>query len=139
MSDEEKVIFDLTRLDHKYKGVLFAEVDLSQVDKAMNCPFRAPKDYVAGIMALIWEDENGIWKSKTRIKYPSGNKQVFSLEYAKEHAEGIKVNETFILHSLYKFPMINKKWYPNPKETPEGIIELMRDADMIESIKIIQR
>lgn len=137
--EEETVIFNLTREDYLYKGILFAEADNRQMDKEMNNPFVTPKDYVVGVMAIIWVDEKSIWHSKMRLKFPSGNKQVVSANYEKENEEGITVNETLVLQELYRFPMINKTWLPNPDGTPEGIVKLIQDIDMIENIKVVKR
>lgn len=133
----ENIIFDLTNINYKYKGVLFAELDNAQIDKEIGNPFPTPKDYLAGIMAIIWVDKKGIWNFKMRIKFPSGSKQVVNKIYDKEFKKGIKVNETYILQDLYKFPMVNKTWLSNPEETGDGILKLIENADMIESINII--
>lgn len=138
MIDKSQIIFDLTRLDYKYKGVLFAEADNAEVDKQIGSHIRTPKDYVAGIMAIIWTDEKGMWHTKLRFKFPSGNKQVISHSFDKEFEEWVKVNETYALQYLYKFPMVNKRWFPNPEETGMGIVNLIQKADMIESMKIEQ-
>lgn len=137
--NKENIIFDLTRLDYKYKGVLFAEADNAEVDKQMQTPFPTPKNYLAGIMAIIWTDENEVWHTKLRFKFPSGNKQVISHSFDKEFEEGIKVNETYALQYLYKFPMVNKTWLPNPDGTGMGIIDLIKKVDMIESIQIEEK
>ena len=123
--------------DYKYKGVLFAEVDNEAVDKKMNFPFPITKSYIAGIIGLIWVDEKEIWHSKFRIKFPSGNKQVFSQDYDEEFKEKVNMNVTYVLHKLYKMPMKNKTWYPNPTEDIDGIIKIFKDSDMIESFKVI--
>ena len=125
-------IFNISRTDHKYKGILFAEADNEAVDREMNAPFPTPKSYVAGIMGLIWVDEKEIWHAKFRIKFPSGNKQVVSLDFDEEHKKKVKMNTTYVLQKIYKMPMINKKWYPNPTEDIDGIIKIMKESDMIE-------
>lgn len=125
-----QIIFDITRRDWKYKGVLFAEVDNNDLSDEMEPP---PNDWIAGIMLLIWTDENGIWNAKMRIKYPLGNKSVFSRSYDKDQ----KVNETSILQEFYNLPMTNKKWYKNEDGTPQGILKIIEDANMIDHFIII--
>lgn len=124
-------IFDVSREDWQYKGLLFAEIDNQGV--IANYPGEAPppRGYVAGFMALIWVDESGEWHVKGRFKFPSGNKQTIGKSFGKE------CNETKILTSLYQFPFKNKKWYPNKKGTIEGIMEILEESDMIESKRII--
>lgn len=136
---DNNIIFDLTNHNNKYKGVLFAEADNAEMDRQMGSHFPTPKSYVAGIMAIIWVDEQGIWRAKMRIKFPSGSKQVVTKNYDEEFKSGVKVNETYILQDFYKFPMINKMWVPNPDETPDGIVKLIKDADMIESIQVVSK
>lgn len=137
--DKSQVIFDVTREDHQYKGVLFAEVDFEKMDKETDCPFPTPKNYIAGVMAIIWVDENGIWNAKMRVKFPSGNKQVVTKFYDKEHKEGISVNETYVLNDLYQLPMVRKNWLKNNDETPWGIVELIKNADMVESMTMMEK
>lgn len=138
MNDTEKsnIIFDLTDTSNKYKGILFAEIDNQEVDKEMGC--LSPKDFCVGIMALIWEDRKGVWHFKMRLKFPSGNKQVATKNFDVEFEKGIKVNETFVLHEIYRMKMINKMWLSNPEGTSEGIIKLIEDADMVESRRILR-
>ena len=126
-----EIIFDLTRKDWTYKGVFFGEMDNAAVDS----PFPTPKGYVAGMMAIIWINEKGIWHMTARVKFPSGNKQVIRINYKEESNKGIKINETLILHELYKLPMINKLWCPNESGTPDGIFAILEKTDMIESIR----
>lgn len=128
MTENKDFIFDLTREDHDYRGVLFAEVDFNEID--MGCPFPQPKDYCAGIMAIIFIDENKDWHLVGRIKFPSGNKQVLRLFGGKDS------NETKLLQQFYKAPMKNKVWTRNIDGTPEGIIKILRDLDMVESEKL---
>lgn len=137
MKNESKVIFDVTNPNCIYKGILFAELDFQEMDKQIKCPVPILKDYVAGVMALIWIDEKGIWNAKLRIKFPSGNKQVCHKTYQDEFDKKINVNETYVLNDLYRFPLKNKKWMKNSNGTPEGILKLLKESDMIESLKII--
>jgi len=44
---------------------------------------------------------------------------------------------TYVLHDLYKMPMKNKTWYPNPTEDIDGINKILKDSDMIESFQVI--
>jgi hypothetical protein len=132
-----KVIFDLTNPKCIYKGVLFAEGDNSQLDNFGIPPI--PQKFAPGIMAVIWVDEEGTWHHKTRMKFPqSGNKQVFSKNYKKEQQQGINVNETYVLQDIYKFPMKDKVWTPNPSGEGQGILEIIEKLDMIESAIIIK-
>ena len=130
-----KVIFDLTRTDWIYKGILFAEVDNAAIDKEFNCPFPAPKNFVVGVLGIIYVDEKGIWHGKMRLKFPSGNKQICTRDYDKEFKKNVKVNETYVLNDLYKIPMINTAWYVNPDGSPAGMLKILEETDMIESIK----
>ena len=124
-------IFDLTNKNHSYKGILFAEIDNSALQKEMGDPTPMPRDYVAGVMAIIFTDEEGVWRLTARIKFPSGNKQVIRLEDGKDS------NETKMLQQLYKMPMIHKTWTKNPDGSPEGMLKIIEDLDMIESMVVI--
>lgn len=137
MTEESTYIFDLTNPNYSYKGILFAELDFEEMDKLAKSPFPTPKNYFAGIMALIWTDEKGIWNVKFRIKFPSGNKQVSSKDYTEEFEKKIKVNETYILNELYKMPMKNKNWMKNPDGTIDGILNILEKSDMIESKRVV--
>lgn len=119
-----KYIFELNRKDYSYKGVLFAELDNNSFYKEYGLSL--PKSYVAGLMGLIWTDENGIWHMKFRIKFPNGNKQSFSQEYSKD------ANETLVLQDIYKLPLVNKNWYPNKDGSIDGILDVIKKTDMIE-------
>jgi hypothetical protein len=116
-----------------FKGVLSAEVDNTEMDKQLFTPIsmRAPKSYIAEVFGMIWVDKQGEWHMRMRIKFPSGNKQVIGKSYGKE------ANETLILHDMYKLPMVNKYWFPNPKGTFMALLEIMKKNDLIESSKVI--
>jgi hypothetical protein len=133
---ESEVIFDLTNPNNKYKGVMFAEVDNQELDREMQSPFPTPQKYAAGVMAIIWVDEEGIWNAKMRFKFPSGNKQVITKKYDVEAKEGETINENIVLQDLYRFPMIHKMWLKNDDETGHGIIELIEKAEMVQYIRI---
>jgi|SRR3974390_1203805 len=135
MSDDG-VIFDLSRQDWKYKGVFFGEMDNAAVDKEMNSPFPTPKSYVAGMMAIIWTDEKGVWHLTARIKFPSGNKQVIRKSFNQKEDSNKTINETYCLQFLYKMPMINKTWTPNPSGEGWDILEIIKKLDMIESFEV---
>ena len=51
----EGIIFDFTRKDWQYKGILFAELDQKQIEDEY------PNGYVVGVMALM-NKANGILK-----------------------------------------------------------------------------
>jgi hypothetical protein len=51
---------------------------------------------------------------------------------------GKEVNETICLHEIYHFPMKHKCWLPNPSGTIEGLIEVMRQNGMIESMRVVK-
>ncbi|MFA7192373.1 MAG: hypothetical protein WC089_03700 [Candidatus Paceibacterota bacterium] len=124
-------IFVLDREDYDYKGVLFAEAD----DLEMGGP-KMPKDYVAGIMGIIWTDEKGQWHAKMRIKFPSGNKQVMTLNFEKEFDEKMNINETYVLNRMYQMPMKNKVWTKNPGGTIPGIVKIVQDLNMVEHSRV---
>jgi len=131
-----EIIFDLTNPKLIYKGVLFAEGDNSFLDEDWGGP-KVPQKYAPGIMAIIWVDEKGTWHHKTRLKFPqSGSKQIYSKNYKKEQQQGIKVNETYILNDIYKLPMINKIWNPNPSGDSWGIVEIVERLAMIEYFRM---
>lgn len=130
-----EVIFDLTKTDWTYKGVLFAEMDNAEVDKEMNSPFPTPKDYVAGVMAIIAIDPDGVWHLTARVKFPSGNKQVIRKAFDEEHKNQCNINETYILQYFYRMPLKNKLWTANPDGTADGILKILEKTDMIESIR----
>lgn len=133
-------IFDITRKDWKYKGIFFAECDNKELSKNSGSFFPVlPKDFIIGIMGIIYIDENNIWHSVMRLKFPSGTKQVIRRNYEKKSKENININETYILNDFYKFPMINKKWYKNPTEDIDGMLKIMEDSNMIESKKILSK
>lgn len=119
-------IFEVARDDWLYKGILFAEADNKEIQD--DCPFPKDDRFVTGIMGLIWVDEQGIWRGKIRLKFPSGNKICANVDGEKDW------NETKILTGFYKFPMINKRWYPNPDGSKEGILKIMQESNMIESM-----
>lgn len=131
--DKSKIIFDLTNPNFSYKGVLFAEVDDDLVNEQSKCTFPKTSTNCAGIMAIIWTDENESWHWKLRIKFPSGNKQVYESIFNLSAEEKELITETHLLDYLYKFPMKNKRWLKNLDGTAEGILKLIEDADMIES------
>lgn len=134
--DNEQIIFDLSRKDWKYKGVFFGEMDNAAVDKECNAPFPTPKGYVAGMMAIIYTDEKGIWHLVARIKFPSGNKQVIRKAFNEKEDSNKTINETYCLQFLYKMPMINKVWTPNPSGEGWDILEIIKNLDMVESMRI---
>ena len=136
MVDEEEVVCDLTRKDWKYKGILFAEMDSSDPELVKSVG-EMPPDYVAGLMAVVYVDENGIWNAQARIKFPSGNKQVWRVEY--KNREDRQVNETLILQDFYKLPLKNKGWYLNETEDQAGMFKILQDTNMIESIRILHK
>ncbi len=129
--NKENIIFDLTNPDWDYRGVLFAELDNEEINKMTGYQMPAPpKDYCAGVMAIIWKDKEGFFHMKLRIKFPSGSKQVYASQYPKDS------NETIILQDIYKVPMINKCWKRNEGGTGNGIIKIIEELDMIESMHI---
>lgn len=137
MDGKKHIIFDLTNPNYNYRGILFAEIDNTAVYKKMNAPFPTPKGYIAGVMAVVWTDEKGKFHTKLRIKYPCGNKHICTMDFDEEEYEKVNVNVTYVLNEIYKMPMIHKVWTPNPCGTGEGILEIIRKLDMIESARII--
>lgn len=133
--NKDNIIFDLSDHDNSYKGVFFAELDVASSSKDFGIP-PPPKGYEAGIMGIIWTDKRGCWHGKMRIKFPSGNKQVISCNFEEEFKKKINMNETYVLNYMYKLPMINKVWTPNPSGKGMGIFEIIKKLDMIESIRI---
>lgn len=129
MIDKEEVIFDFTNPNWKYKGILFANFDTSEMEKEIGFP--PPSTFYGGFMAIIWIDENQDWIGKGRMKFSSGNKQIYSKNFGK------KSSETEILQFFYQLPLKDKIWKKNPSEDVIGIIEIIKDLDMIESYKII--
>jgi hypothetical protein len=130
--NENGCIFNFTNPNWQYKGVLSAIADNQEVNKEMNKYMSIPKNYVTEIIAFIWVDEHEEWFWKGRLKFPSGNKISFNGKCGKY------TNETKCLHEIYKFPMKEKHWFPNPKGTVEGLIEVMQANDLIESIKKVE-
>ena len=128
----KEVIFDLRRRDYSYKGVLFAELDTNESAREIHFPFAPPKDYICGVMAIVYTDENGNWHLKARIKFPSGNKVAIPIEGGKDS------NEEKMLEQLYRVPMIHKIWTANPDGTPEGIVKIIQDLDMVEYSRIVE-
>lgn len=137
MNDEENVIFDLTIKDCIYRGVFFGELDNDYVNGHVEDGMpKMPKEYIVGVMALIWTDPQGIWHIKTRLKFPSGNKQVVEKVFSEEVEEKKQVNETYVLQHLYKIPMVRKIWTRNPSGKPEGIVEIIKNLNMVESMTL---
>lgn len=132
------VIFDITRRDWKYKGVLLAQVDTEEINKEMNAAFPTPKSYIAGIMGIIWVDERGVWNAKVMVKFPSGNKQVLTRIYEGKQCEGVNINTTYVLQDLYQLPIVNKNWYPNKDESPCGILDILAKTNMIDSYEVVE-
>ena len=116
----------------KYKGVISGEMDKTAVEDYTG--FRTPqaidKKYVVEVIGFIWTDEQDDWHMKLRLKYPSGNKQAFGNSYGKN------ASETIVLQDMYRLPMINKHWFKNKDGTLRSLIQLMKDNDLIESIRI---
>lgn len=132
-----KYIFDLTRKDWKYKGILLAECDIELFNKMDDCPMPLPIDYLIDIISLIWTDEKKDWNMKSRLKHPSGNKWVFSQNFKKIDNNLKDINETYILTNFYKsFPMKNKRWFSNKNESAEGIIDLLIENEAIETFHL---
>lgn len=128
---EHKPIFDCTRTDWQYKGIYDAILDNDAVQKEEPAFNRVAKDYVAELMAIIWVDEKGIWTAKVRIKFPSGNKQVYTLHF------GTECNETKVLMKLWEMPSKDKHWFPNKCGTGQGILKILQDKNMIDSIRVV--
>lgn len=126
----EDYIFKFDNPDWKIKGILSATGDNEAMDREMKSPFPTPKSYIAEIIAIIWTDEKMIWNWKMRIKFPSGNKQVVSGTCAAN------ANETKCLHEIYKFPMIDKYWFPNPSGDIKGLIEIMKKNNLIDYMEV---
>lgn len=124
--DEQTVIFDLTKENCDYRGIIFADVDFAAMPDGCGPPL--PASFQAGVMAIIFIDENGDWQLVSRIKFPSGNKQVIKKNFGKDSSE------TVILQTLYNTPMKNKIWARNHGGKPDGIVKILEDLDMIESI-----
>ena len=133
MDDTSKPIFDLSNDKNIYKGVFFAEMDLTK-NKNGTLILSLLPNFCPGIMGIIWVDEHGIWNAKMRVKYPSGSKQVLTRQYKEEYDNNFPINETYILSEIYKFPMKNKKWLKNESGKGEGIVELLQQEDMIKFV-----
>jgi hypothetical protein len=43
-----------------------------------------------------------------------------------------------MLQEIYKMPLIHKRWTKNPDGKPEGILKIIEDLDMIESLMVIK-
>jgi len=127
----DNVIFDCTRTDWKYKGVLFAEVDEIEMFKEMEPP---PLDWYGGILALIYINENGEWIYKQRIKFSSGNKQMCMKCFGKDSTEN-----KIIEYMCTALPMKNQIWKKNIKEDGWGIVEIIKDFDMVQSMCIVSK
>lgn len=125
-------IFDLSRTDWDYRGILFAEMDIDEMEKQMrNISPPIKQEWIAGLMMIIWIDENKEWNMKCRIKFPSGNKQIMHKNYGKD------CSETKILQELYHIPLKNKVWTRNEVGTSDGMLDIMKNLDMIESIRVV--
>lgn len=129
--DKSNFIFVLDRDDWSYKGVLFADFDISEVEKNSPSPMSVPPNFTAGFMMIIWTDENGKWHAKMRIKFPSGSKISGEREFGKDS------NETKILSQIYKdTALINKRWYKNPDGSIRGMLKIIEKSNMVESKQV---
>ena len=126
MSDD--MIFDLTK-PGDYRGIFFGEVDLKEIEK--DCPCPPAPNFHAGMMAIIFIDENKDWQLVARIKFSTGAKQKYTRNFGKDG------NETIILQELYKMPMINKIWTKNTGGDAMGILKIIQDMHMIESYQVM--
>lgn len=135
MTDKSSVIFDLTNSKNTYKGILFAELDNNECIKRMEESFPPPpSDYCVGVIGIIWIDEQGVWNAKVTLKLPTGNKQVLSKKYDKEHFMKVNINETYVLNHIYRLPMKKKMWLKNEDGTANGILDLIKKFYMFESL-----
>jgi hypothetical protein len=126
----EGKIFELDeREGDTYKGVFFAEFDNDFVCDMAGMP-PMPKEFVAGVMALIWIDKDGEWQMRGRTKFPSGSKQVYAHSFGKDSS----VEE--VITFINKLPLKNQLWTPSPNGTVDSIVKIMRDLDMVESERI---
>lgn len=131
---DRKVIF---KFDHdcSYKGVLSAEMDKYAVEDFFQLPRQSltlDKSWIVEILGFIWTDPQGEWHMKIRLKFPSGNKQVFGKSF------GIDSTEEEVLEDIYKLPMVNKRWFQNKVGTVTSLFELLKEKDMIESITVTE-
>ena len=109
MSEEDDiVIFDITRRDWKYRGLLTAELDKSKFNKSN--PYRK-------LSAMLWIDENNIWNAKIAIESKSGKKSTLETSFK----ENPNIDEEGVLNFICKIPVKNKVWTKNP----DGSIEQM--------------
>lgn len=122
-------IFKFMNPEYKIKGILSAIADNDEIFKIKGEYFPSTKRFTAEIIGFIWTDENQEWNWRFRMKFASGDKQVCSGNLGKD------ANETKCLHEMYKFPMKEKHWFPNPEGTVKSLIELMKKEDLIESIQ----
>lgn len=127
-------IFDLTRKDYKYKGLLFAQIDNEAVIKESGISPPPGCVWSAEIIAMIWTDENNVWNAKMMIIFPSGNMQCLRNSYPNQE----NVNETKILQEIYKFPMVKKEWNKNDG-TIEGMFNILAENGKLEFVKMLNK
>jgi len=130
VTKSSNVILDLTNPNWKYKGILSAIFDNSEVAKYHRISIEEFKDHVAEVFVIIYVDENQDWIWKGRIKYPSGSKCIIGNTLGKNS------NETACLHDIYRLPLTDKHWFKNPLETAQSLLEIMKKEDLILSMKI---
>ena len=132
---EKNYIFKLDREDYNYRGILFADLDLKKI--SLDCPVNFfSSNYETGFMGIIWTDEKGMWHFKGRVKFPSGNKMSTENSYEDEHKEELSLSVQYVLEDMKRLPLINEVWYPNPTGSIDGMIEIMKNSDMIEWMKV---
>jgi hypothetical protein len=120
-------IFQLREDDGcKYKGAFFADLDVNNISEKMGISSCLPKDYHAGLFALIWTDKEGMWHLKGRIKSSSGSKQVITFEPKKDS------NIQELIDKLCQVPVKNTLWIQNLDESVHGILKIIRDEEMVE-------
>lgn len=127
---ENETIFELTRNDWKYKGILFAYLDYKNFEFDDDISDLHKHE----VVVTIWADENDDWIAKGRVKFSSGNKAVFEKNYGKNR------NETKILTELYQeIPLKNKKWCRNKTQDIQGMMEILEKNNVIESIIVCEK
>ena len=126
-------IFEFKEDGSIYHGVFFAELDNQGVLDVMNDTFHEPPtDYVAGLMACIWTNNNGKINLKIRIKFPSGNKQVYEIKLENDETIENAVN------IIRRFPLKKDTWYPNSDGSLHSLLKIINDANMIEWMEVIK-
>lgn len=122
------IIFDLDEEGIEWLALIEGLFDLNKVSPMMPIP----RKYWPELFGMIYRDKEKVWHLKGRLKFRSGSKQVFTRTY-----EGDFVLIDIITKVLETLPLEGAYVFQNKSGTREGILEILKEQNLIDSIKII--